>query len=271
MFIEFLFITILLFVLGTVIGSFVNVVMYRTIAGESWVHGRSHCEQCKRKIHWYDNIPLLSFIVLRGKCRFCQTPISISHPVIEFLTGTLFVWWYWGGSLFFKLTNQPFHYAQPLFWLTVGVLFLIIFFTDAFYMLIPDEAVIVLAVLTFIYRVALTLYGVMQMGDFLRTLLAAGACGLFFFSLWFFTKGKGMGFGDVKLAIPFGLLLGWPNVLVGIFVAFVSGAIVGVTLVIGRKKKLKQAVPFGPFMILGMVVALLWGSSLLHWYLHLFR
>src|SRR5262249_53647315 len=105
-----------LFIFGTMIGSFLNVVIYRTLNEESWVKGRSKCESCGKQIKWYDNVPLISYFVLGGKCRACKAPISISHPVIEFLTGTLFVWWYWGGSLFFRLTQQPLGVIQPLFW-----------------------------------------------------------------------------------------------------------------------------------------------------------
>lgn len=267
----FVLVTIFLFLLGTILGSFLNVIIYRSIVGESWVYGRSHCEHCKKKIRWYDNFPLLSYAVLRGKCRFCRTPISISHPVIEFLTGTLLVWWYWGGSLFFRLTSQPFHYVQPLFWLLVGIILLIIFFTDLLYMIIPDEAVVALTFLTLVYRISLTIFGLMQLSDFIRTLIAALLCGAGFLLLWIFTKGKGMGLGDAKLAVPFGLLLGWPSILVGIFISFVSGAVVSLALVMTRKKKMKQTVPFGPFMIFGTLIALLWGNTIFTWYMHFLR
>jgi len=263
----FLSVTLLLFVFGAVIGSFLNVVMYRSIVGESWVVGRSHCEHCQKKIAWYDNVPLLSYFLLRGQCRHCHTSISISHPVIEFLTATLFVWWYWGGSLFFHLTSNPFHYIQPIFWLLVGVILLIIFSADVLYMIIPDEAVIALTAMTLFYRIALTLTGVMQTGDFIRTLLGAVACSGFFFVLWWGTKGRGMGFGDVKFAFPFGLLLGWPNVLVGLFLSFIFGAIVSLVLVALQKKKIQQTVPFGPFLVAGTFVTLVWGNTLLHWYM----
>jgi leader peptidase (prepilin peptidase)/N-methyltransferase len=127
---SFLLISCFLFALGAVIGSFLNVVISRSMSGESWVKGRSHCDECGKQIVWWDNMPLLSFILLRGKCRWCKKSISLSHPVIEFLTGSLFVWWYWGGFFFFRLTQQPFHYVQPLFWLVVALILLVIFFAD---------------------------------------------------------------------------------------------------------------------------------------------
>lgn len=265
----FLLSVIALFVLGMVVGSFLNVVIYRTVIGESWVTGRSKCEDCERPIFWFDNIPILSYLLLRGKCRHCHKPIAISHPVIEFLTGSLFVWWYVGGAFFFRLTQQPFHYIQPLFWLIVGMLLVVIFFADLRYSIIPDEAVIVLGALTFFYRLALMLLGIMQPIDFWLALVAAAGCSGFFFSLWYFTKGKGMGLGDVKLAIPFALLLGWPNVIVGIFLSFVSGSVVSVILMAAGKKTLKHTIPFGPFMVFGLIFTLLFGSRVVTWYLSL--
>lgn len=267
---SFLFVTGILFLLGAVIGSFLNVVIYRTVTEESWVTGRSHCENCLKQIRWYDNVPLLSYFLLGGKCRFCRAPIAISHPVIEFLCGSLFVWWYWGGTFFFKLTEQPFHYVQPFFWLLVGVLLLIIFFADILYWIIPDEAVGLLAGLTFLYRLSLTLSHVMQPTDFARTIVGAFLCCVAFWALWFFTKGKGMGLGDVKFAIPFALLLGWPNMILGIFLSFVIGSIVAILLLLVKKKKMKQTIPFGPFMVISLFITLVWGNQILGWYLSLF-
>lgn len=130
----FLLTTIVLFVLGACVGSFLNVIIYRTISGESWVIGRSHCDFCKKKIAWFDNVPLLSYALLRGKSRCCHKPLSISHPVVETLTGVLFVWWYWFGSFFFRLTQQPLETLQPLFWLCVALLLLVVFVSDVLYL-----------------------------------------------------------------------------------------------------------------------------------------
>jgi leader peptidase (prepilin peptidase) / N-methyltransferase len=270
MFSGFFFVTVgLLFLFGLAVGSFLNVIIYRTIIGESWVWGRSHCEHCQKPIKWHDNIPLLSYFILQGKCRSCDKVISVSHPVIELLTGMMFVWWYVGGSLFFRLTQEPFHYIQPLFWLAVGLLLLVIFFADLRYQIIPDEAVFLLGGLTFFYRLALTALHIMQPIDFGYTILATTIACIGFWALWYFTRGKGMGFGDVKFMIPFGLLLGWPQIFVGLFVSFVSGAIVSVALIVAGRKKIKQTVPFGPFLIFGLIVTLLFGKHLLSWYLGL--
>lgn len=258
---------LIFFVLGCIFGSFLNVVIMRSIAEESWISGRSRCDNCRKTIAWYDNIPLLSYLILRGKCRHCKTAIAISHPIVEGLTGVLFVWWYVGLSLFFKLTQEPFVVLQPLFWLAVAALLIVIFFTDLMVYLIPDKAVAALMGLVFVYKVSLLWAGIMQPLDFLYAGVSMVISVAFFFLLWFVTRGKGLGFGDVKLIAPLSFLLGWPSVLVGIFSAFILGSLVGIGFVVVGKKKLKQPIPFGPFLIIGTVVGLLWGHDLFAWYL----
>lgn len=268
---SFFLIVVFLFVIGAAVGSFLNVIIYRSTTGESWVKGRSHCESCKKTIAWFDNIPLFSFLMLGGKCRHCKKSLSLSHPVVEGLTGALFVWWYIAGFLFFKLTQQPFVVLQPMFWLAVGIILLLIFLVDLKYMIIPDVGVASLFILVIFYRIFLVIAGVMQPRDLLLSLATMVGAFLFFFILWIGTKGRGMGFGDVKLALPLGLLLGWPNVTVWIFSSFIIGALYGIVLLSLKKAKLKQAVPFGPFLIIGTLISLIWGDQLFGWYVTLIR
>jgi leader peptidase (prepilin peptidase) / N-methyltransferase len=265
----FILFTFALFSLGTMIGSFLNVIIYRSVIGESWVRGRSKCESCRKQLKWFDNIPLLSYMMIRGKCRYCQVSLSLSHPVIEFMTGVLFVWWFWAGFVFFRLTQHPFTVIQPAFWLIVGLCLVVIFFADIRYMIIPDEAVILLTILTLLYRVGLTLFGVMQPIDFLKTILGCVLVWSFFFAIWWLTRGRGMGFGDVKFTVPFALLLGWPNVFLGTFLAFCFGALVGVGLMLLGKKTIRQAVPFGPFLVVSTLVTLVYGAQIWQWYWNL--
>lgn len=265
----FILVSLVLFALGAIVGSFLSVVILRSIRDEGWVTGRSKCDECETQLKWHDNIPLLSFIALRGKCRYCKKPIHPLHFLVELLTGILFVWWYWGGFLFFQLTQQPLTVLQPLFWLLVALALIIVFFTDVVYMIIPDEAVVFLTIITLLYRITLVGFGAMQLRDvWLMLLSTLGACG-FLYLLWFFTKGKGIGFGDVKLMVPLSLLLGWPRTLVAVFLAFVIGAFFGVILLTIKKVKLKQAIPFGPFLIIGALISLVWGDVLIRWYLSL--
>ena len=267
---EFLIFPIaLLFVLGLAIGSFLNVVIYRTVHGESFVKGRSHCPHCMKKISWYDNIPLLSFLLLHGHCRHCKKTISWAYPTVEFITGTLFVWWFFLSVFVFRLSQAPFHFLQPVFWLTVGVLLVFVFFADVLYGIIPDGAVIALTGAAFAYRTALAVSGVMRPQDYAMSVASAfGACFLFYV-LWELTKRKGIGFGDVKFAFPLGLLLGWPNILVGLFLSFVFGAVFGIASLVLKKKKFGQTLPFGPFLVIGTVVTLMFGNRLVQWYLTL--
>ena len=180
------------------------------------------------------------------------------------------MWWYLAGFLFFRLTAAPLHFIQPLFWLLVGSLFVVILVADLKYYLIPRWSLVTLTGATLVYRVLLIVTGQMQLADFALTLVWTVLLVAFFFGLWWITKGKGFGFGDVQLAIPLALILGsWQRIVVGIFLAFLIGALVGSVLVIIGKKKFKQPIPFGPFLLLGTVISLVWGFALWSWYVRI--
>ncbi len=233
------------------------------------MEGRSRCPKCKKQIRALDNIPLFSYLLLHGRCRYCKKTISKSYPVVEFLTGILFVWWYLGGTLFFRLAQSPFDLIQPTFWLVVGLLLLAIFFADLTYGLIPDILVFILVGMSFLYRLILTTNGLMQPQDFWLSVISGFGASLFFLLLIFITRGKGMGMGDAKLSFALGLVLGWPRIFIGLFTSFISGAIIASILVLFGKRKFGQTVPFGPFLVLGTIVALAWGEKLWVQYLQL--
>lgn len=259
----------LVFLFGLAVGSFLNVVIYRTLHGESPFVGRSKCPGCKKTIRALDNIPLVSYILLRGKCRYCKRVISLRYPVVEFLTGVLFVWWFIAGSLFFRLTQFPFIHLQPIIWLVIGLLLLSLFFTDLYYGVLPDVLVFLLVGVSLVYRLVLTLSGVMQPRDFWLYIGSSIGALLFFLLLILVTRGRGMGLGDAKIAMALGLILGWPSIAVALFVSFISGALVALALLIVGKKKFGQTIPFGPFLIFGTFVALIWGDKLWSTYLAL--
>ncbi|MBI4035283.1 MAG: prepilin peptidase [Candidatus Chisholmbacteria bacterium] len=259
----------MLFGLGLAIGSFLNVIVFRTLHGFSPFAGRSFCPHCKKQILWYDNIPLLSFMLLKGRCRQCGKRISWHYPVIELLTAMLFLWWYVGGRLVFGLVEQPYRTIQPIFWLVVGVGLILLTGFDWFYGVLPDLIVGGLAVLALVYRLSLALVGIMQWQDFWLYVLMAGVGMVGWGFLVVVTKGRGMGWGDVKLAGLMGLILGWPAMVVAIMVAFLTGAVVAIILVGGGKKRWGETIPFGPFLIGGTVIALLWGDKLWQEYLRL--
>ena len=257
------------FLLGLSIGSFLNVVIYRTLREESFVTGRSRCDHCRKTIAWYDTIPLFSYLILAGTCRYCHKPIAIQHLIVEGMTGVLFGWWYLVGFAFFRLTTHPLLYIQPAYWLVVGILLLIILITDLTTYLIPDFTVILLSLFAFAYRLLLVKMGIMSPQDLVYAVMAGVGLALFFAGLIMVTRGRGMGWGDVKLAVALGLILGWPRALVAVFLAFIAGAIAGIGLVLTKKKTFGQTIPFGPFLVVGTVAALMWGYTIWMWYIGL--
>jgi len=251
---------LVLFLFGLAIGSFLNVVIYRLRFGDSPMKGRSYCDHCKAKIIWFDNIPLLSFLLLGGKCRKCKKKIPVDYPLVEFLVGLQFVWVYWLLKVnfsFFGSWEGFYSLALLIYWLLLfsGSLAIVVY--DLKYMIIPDEVLWPLMGLSF-----LRLFISHQW----QVLWTAAGSTLFIFLIWLITKGKGMGFGDVKLAFLMGLVLGWPMIVVAYFLAFLTGAIAGVILILVNKKKFKDKIAFGPFLILGMIIAKLWGWSIWQWY-----
>jgi len=257
--------------MGLVWGSFLNVVIYRTTHGKSPADGRSRCTKCKKIIPWRYNIPLLSFLWLRGKCAFCGKKISWQYPFIELMSGLMFVWWYLVGMQFFRLIGSPWQLLQPVFWLIVGMILLIIFMTDLLYGVIPLSVNLLFFSLVLLYRVILVAFGQMTVADLWLSALSAFGLSMFFIFLQkitkFIKKVDGLGDGDIALSPALGLLLGWPKIAVGIFMAFVIGSIVGIALIGFSKKKFNQTIPFGPFLVIGAVIALVWGGSIWSWYI----
>lgn len=232
-----------LFILGICIGSFLNCIIYRLPHNLS-VTGRSLCPACHKHIRWYDNIPLVSFANLRGKCRFCHSPISLLYPVVELLTGILFL------VISFKLGVGDIVTLAYHFFIIASLI--VIFFTDLRYGVIPDKITYPAIVITFIFLVR-------QLADpniLISSLFSAVATSLFFFLLNRITRGRGMGLGDVKLAFLMGLFLGFPKIIIALYASFLTGAIVSLILILIGKKRFGQTIPFGPFLVLGTIIAL---------------
>ena len=231
------------FVLGLVIGSFLNVVIYRLPRGLGFVRGRSFCPKCKHKINWFDNVPVISFLILKGHCRFCGRKISWRYPLIELLAGALFYLSYLS------------HLSFLSYLLICGLV--VIFFIDLEHQIIPDEIVIPLSVLFLGYRLLTNIQYLIS--NFLITGIVSF---LFLYLIHLLTKGKGMGLGDVKLAFLMGLVLGFPKIVVAFYLAFLTGAFVGVILILLSRAKLKQKIAFGPFLVFGTIFSLLWGEKI---------
>ncbi len=264
---------VFLFIMGTVWGSFLNVVIIRSGKGKSFIKGRSQCDKCKHQLAWKDNIPLVSFLFLGGKCAYCHKKISIMNPVMELLTGVFFVWWFWVGFGFFRLVGSPWSVVQPMFWLIVGLVFIVIFVVDLLYMIIPFWLNLFLFSTVMVYKIFLVSTGNMQSFDFAMALMSGISLALFFVVANMITKKikgvDGFGLGDVYLAPSLGLILGWPKILPAIMSSFVIGSIVGIFLLIRRDKKFGDYLPFGPFLILGTVIGLLFGQTMWSYYLGL--
>ena len=235
-------------IIGTVIGSFLNVVVDRLPKGESITFGRSYCDSCKRTLLWYDLIPVVSYVLLRGRCRFCRKPIGYYYPLIEITTGFLF-------ALSFLHAQSI---SELLYLLLIIAVLVVIFFADLKYGIIPFYAVGA-GMLIVLFRLIF-----LSQPDFIASLLSSLGAGAFFLIIFLLTRGRGMGFGDVVYAFFMGLLLSFPGIIIGLYLGFLTGAIVSLILIAGGKKKLRgDTIPFGPFLVFGTVIALLYGQEIL--------
>jgi leader peptidase (prepilin peptidase) / N-methyltransferase len=234
---------------GAAIGSFVNVVAYRLPRHQSLVKPRSRCPHCERQIAGYDNIPVVSWILLRARCRHCQAPIPVRYPLVEALTALLFV----GVGLKIGVEDT----LLPALALTITLVAAAE--TDLEHHIIPNRLTATSAI------AAVALWAVVNPGRLPENLIAGAAAGGFLL-LAAVTYPAGMGMGDVKLAGVMGLYLG-VSVAPALFVGFAAGAAVGIALVVVRGASArKQGVPFGPFLALGGIVGLLYGPALIDWY-----
>ena len=234
------------FLLGLSVGSFLNVLIDRLPRGESVIWGRSHCDHCNKKLRWYELIPVLSYIFQSGRCLRCRKRLSFQYPAVELATGLGFVFLF-----------QAFDYSliRLFAYLIIFCSLLVIFVADIKYRIIPDAMVIA--------GVIGAIVGIPGIGEHV---LAGMGASLFFYLLWLLGRGKTMGFGDVKLAFLLGLPLGFPYIVIALYGAFLTGAAAGVILILVRKKTLKSAIPFGPFLVGGALAALIWGDAILRWW-----
>lgn len=251
------------FFFGISVGSFLNVVIDRLETNESILTGRSHCDSCKHVLRWYDLIPIVSFIFLRGKCRYCGKSLRLQYPLVEFVTGTLFVL-VWtnlanGCELFANTHELVLHLPPTTYHLLVVSAMIVVFVYDLKHKIIPDKVILPTVLVSSLY----TLYSPFT-PFFLNQWFSAIGAGLFFLCLILATKGRGMGMGDVKLVFLMGLVLGWPKILIALYLSFISGALIGLLLIAIGKKRFGQEIPFGPFLSASTIATLLYGNFLLH-------
>ncbi len=293
--------TVIGFILGICLGSFAKALADRSLKNKKF-SGRSYCEQCKHTLFWYDLLPVISYLSLRGKCRYCHTKFAPSYLIVELISGVLigFVWWFFAPNAL-DLTN---YWQLSFVWLDLGyktffvTILISLTLTDLKAMLIPDRIVIPSIIIAIIYAAMFVgfkigfLYHQLSLSaigkyllpphseyfylqawtgveTFLWSIVTGLAIGGFFMLLIIVTKGKGMGGGDVKLGAFIGLVLGFPGALIAMMLSFLTGAVFGVAMILIGKKRFGQVIPFGPFMVLGSLIAMFWGTAILNWYLSL--
>ena len=283
------------FLLGSVLGSFIKVLADRSLVKQSF-WGRSYCVYCKKHLHWYDLFPVLSYLSTKGKCRYCHKKISWEYPLVEIVMGILigFLFWSFGFPQDKLLIFLPDLIFKTFFITILAVLFI----TDLKKMFIPDRIILPSLLIGFILSLGITIikigylyysllknpigkfllpphsdyflrHSLLTAEPFLSGVLMAAIIGGFFWALIIITKGKGMGGGDVKLGAFMGLMLGFPQSLIALILSFLTGAIFSIILIIFGKKHFGQTIPFGPFLVIGSLVALFWGDQILNWYLSL--
>ncbi len=253
------FMPVIIFVLGLLIGSFLNVVIFRMNTGRSVVTGHSKCMHCSRELAWYELIPVFSFLALRGKCRTCNVGLSFQYPVVELTTALVFI------IAYIKLVVEGgfgmYSWLSFIFATIISSLLIVITIYDLKHKIIPDTVVypfILLSLVSIAWK-AIMFSSFNPFMAIVDGLLVA----LPFFLLWYLSKGRLMGFGDVKLALGIGWLVGL-SIGYGVFlIAFWTGGIVGLFLLATtRKYAMKSQVPFGPFLVVGLFIAAFWQVSI---------
>lgn len=244
---------IISFFVGLTLGSFLNCLIYR-LRHKKTILGRSFCSFCKKKIKWHDNIPVLSFIFLRGRCRSCQKKISWQYPLVEMLLGLFFAF-----SFYWRWPNPSLLLICKDWVIFFGLLFVFVY--DLKYSEIEDIIILPTAVLIFVFSLFLG-------QNYLSLLLAILIATSFFGFQYLITRGKGIGLGDLRIGVLMGTICGsWPLLLVALFFAYVLGTFVSLPLLLQKKKTMKSMIPLGPFLVIGTFIAYFFGENLISFYL----
>lgn len=267
------------FLLGLAVGSFLNVVILRRARDEK-ITGRSRCESCLKTLSWHELIPILSFILQKGRCRSCGSALSWQYPLVELTTGVLFALValvslsfqevHLGTSAFSGLYSSV--YYTLLGWIILSAS-IVIFVSDIRWRIIPNVAVLVLLLSGLSIRFLLfqteTRFGTNNIirgvseESLLWDFTAAAVIALFFSAIWLITKGRGMGLGDAKLVFATSVILGFPESIVAMLLAFWIGAAAGILLIIFRLKSWKNEIAFGPYILIGAALAYFLGDYLI--------
>ncbi|PKN70208.1 MAG: prepilin peptidase [Deltaproteobacteria bacterium HGW-Deltaproteobacteria-12] len=243
------------FVFGAAIGSFLNVCIFRLPANASIVRPLSQCPQCHSPIRFYDNIPLVSYLILQGKCRDCQGKISWRYPLVEFITALLAV-----------LLFAKFHLTLNfLIYFIFTAVLIVITFIDLDHQIIPD--VLTLPGIPVFFLLAVFVVQIPWMEAAIGLLIGGGVLLAIALAYEFITKREGMGGGDIKLLAMIGGFLGWKSLIFILLFSSLLGAVVGITAMVIKKQDMKYAVPFGPFLSAAAVAYLFWGDAFMEFLL----
>lgn len=250
-----LIIYLYIFIIGLAIGSFMNVCIYRIPEEKSIIKPGSMCPYCFSPIKWYDNIPLVSFIILGGRCRICKKAISFRYPLVELISGILAL------TLFirYRLTITYVAYYALCSALVV------VSFIDLKYRIIPD--IISLPGIAVGLAISFLLPNHTFLQSILGMVIGGGSLFLVAFAYYTITKREGLGGGDVKLLAMIGSFLGWSGVIITIFFGSVIGLVSGIIMMIKEKQDTKYPIPFGPFLSIGAIIYIYWGYEIINWYL----
>lgn len=255
---------IFIFILGTIIGSFLNVVVFRFNTGRTFVKGSSMCMSCSHKLRWYELIPVFSFLIQKGKCRSCGSKISAQYPIVEIATGLIFV------IVAFKFL--PVLYFSPLLYTLYSIMFIVIFSLltvvfvyDIRHKVIPNKLSYTFSILSLLSLVvSIALFGSFTIWPNILNLLAGPMIALPFILIWYFSKGRLMGLGDGKLMIGIGWMLGFSSGIFAVLLSFWIGAAISIILMIFSKKKIgmKTQIPFAPFLIIATLATFIFNFDL---------
>jgi prepilin signal peptidase PulO-like enzyme (type II secretory pathway) len=246
------------FIYGICIGSFLNVLIWR-LPREETIKGRSQCPKCNHQLSWYDLVPVLSYAVQGGQCRYCRAKISPRYAIIEIITGLLFALMLWNSF--------PLELNNIAAWLVIArvalvtVICIVVFVVDLEHYLILDRVVYpgiaLMLTLIIIQSLVANNFGILASG-----LLAAFLAFAVFWTLWFLSRGRWMGFGDVKFVGFMGLALGLPGIFVALFLSFTIGAVIGLLLIAFGGKEMGSKIPFGTFLSFATVLTMFYGTAL---------
>lgn len=250
--------TLIIILFGLAWGSFLNVVIYRLPRGKSIIKPPSSCPHCGARIRWYDNVPLISFFILGGKCRDCRVPISLVYPLVEALTAILFL------ILYLHYALSAHFFASAIFTSALIVLG----FIDFQHQILPDHLTIPLFLLALIYGLLRSDLSLKQV--LIGALLGSGFLFMVYALYFLIRKKEGLGTGDIMLMLGIGAFLGIKGTILTLILATFSGALVGLFFLLGQKKGWQFALPFGSFLAPAAFVSLVWGDKIISWYLGLF-